>query len=142
MKNKSDVKKINRVILAIVLLLGVGTAIFSIVDLMSTADTAFGEEAQSRIEFSWGSFQTGILIALAIVLIFLIIGWKRIFPFNVPLAIILFGFYYQLFFLIFTVGWIRLQGMLGLLAALLVGIILTVIYAISLLNERRKTVKR
>lgn len=142
MKNKSDVKTINRVILAIVLLIGVGTAIFSLVDLMSTADTAFGEEAQSRIEFSWGLFQTGILMALVIILILLVIGWNRIFPFNVPLAIVLFGFYYQLFFLIFTVGWIRLQGMLGLLAALLVGIILSVIYAVSRLNERRKTVKR
>lgn len=140
MKNKSDVKKINRVILAIVLLLGVGTAIFSLVDLMSTADTAFGEEAQSRIEFSWGLFQTGILIALVIILILLVKGWNRIFPFNVPLAIILFGFYYQLFFLIFTVGWVRLQGMLGLLAALLVGVILIVIYAISILNKRRRTV--
>lgn len=140
MKNKSDVKKINRVILAIVLLLGVGTAIFSLVDLMSTADTAFGEEAQSRIEFSWGLFQTGILIALVIILILLVKGWNRIFPFNVPLAIILFGFYYQLFFLVFTVGWVRLQGMLGLLAALLVGVILIVIYAISILNKRRRTV--
>ncbi|WP_422124397.1 RND transporter [Planococcus sp. X10-3] len=140
MKNKNSVKKINRIILVVVLLLGVSTIIFTFADLMSTTDTAFGEEAQSRIEFGWSSLQTGILIALAVILLFLVKAWNRLFPFNVPLVIILFGICYQFFFLVFTVGWIGFQGMVGLLAALLLGIILSVIYAISILSERRRTI--
>ncbi|MFD1032511.1 RND transporter [Metaplanococcus flavidus] len=142
MKNESNVRTINRVILAIVLVLGLGTALFTIVDLISTADTAFGEEAQSRYEFGWGLSQTTVLIALAAILILLVIGWNRIFPFNVPLAVILFGFCYQFFFLVFTVGWVGFQGLVGLLAALFLGIILSVIYAISILSGRRRTVNR
>src|SRR5690606_17065024 len=64
---------------------------------------------------------------------------KRLFPFNVPIAIILVGFCYMLFFLTFTIGWIGALGMFGFLIAFLIGVVLMISYAVSNRRERRKT---
>jgi hypothetical protein len=141
MKNKNNQKTINWAIFTIVLLVGVVTATITLADLNSTTHTTFGEESQSRLKFRWNLLHTSILITIIIISTFLVIGWKRLFPFNVPVAIILSGFCYQLFFLAFTVGWVGFQGMIGLLIAFFIGIILIIIYSVSILIEHRRTIK-
>jgi hypothetical protein len=58
----------------------------------------------------------------------LAIGWKRVFPFNGPLAIILFGFYFEVFFIFFTRGWIGFMGVFGLAIAVIIALIMMVSY--------------
>ena len=53
MKNKTKLKTINWSILIIVVLTAVITAIITIYDLYNTP--AFGEDAQSRAGFRWGT---------------------------------------------------------------------------------------
>lgn len=137
MKNKNKLQAINWIIFTIVLLTAVITAFTTMYDLNNTP--AFGEEAQSRAGFRWGTLHIIFLIAIFIISVFLATGWKRLFPFNVPVAIILVGFCYVLFFLTFTIGWVGIQGMLGFFIAFLIGMILIGCYSISFLMERRKT---
>jgi hypothetical protein len=102
----------------------------------------FGRDAQSRAEFRWGSIQMFILIAILIYSVLLAKEWKRLFPFNVPIAIILLGFCYVFFFLTFTTGWVDFQGMFGFFIALLLGLILIISYTIVNRIERRKAVDK
>lgn len=134
MKNKTNLKMINWSILIIVVLTAVISAIVTLYDLYNTP--AFGEDAQSRAGFRWGTLHFFISIAILIISVFLAIGWKRLFPFNVPIFIILVGFCYVLFFLTFTIGWVGIQGMLGFLIAFLIGVILIISYSISILIQR------
>src|SRR6478735_2492524 len=134
MKNKTNLKTINWSILIIVVLTAVITAIITLYDLNNTP--AFGEDAQSRAGFRWGTLHIIISIAILIISVFLAIGWKRLFPFNVPISIILVGFCYVLFFLTFTIGWVGIQGMLGFFIAFLIGVILIISYSISIRIER------
>lgn len=137
MKNKNKLQAINWIIFTIVLLTAVITAFTTMYDLNNTP--AFGEEAQSRAGFRFGTLHMIFLVAILIISVFLATGWKRLFPFNVPVAIILVGFCYVLFFLTFTIGWVGIQGMLGFFIAFLIGMILIGCYSISFLMERRKT---
>ncbi|KKK39100.1 RND transporter [Mesobacillus campisalis] len=140
MKNKNNLKTINWSIFVIVLLTAVITATITLNDLYNTP--AFGEDAQSRAGLRWGTLHFVITIAMLIIFAFLAKGWKQLFPFNVPIAIILVGFCYELFFLTFTIGWVGIQGMLGFLIAILIALILISSYSIYFLVERRRTVKR
>lgn len=140
MKNKTNLKTINWSILIIVVLTAVITAIITLYDLYITP--AFSEDAQSRAGFRWGTLHIIISIAILIISVFLAIGWKRLFPFNVPISIILVGFCYLLFFLTFTVGWVGIQGMLGFLIAFLIGVILIISYSISFLIQRRNATNK
>ena len=108
MKNKTNLKTINWSILIIVVLTAVITAIITIYDLYNTP--AFGEDAPSSAGFRWGTLHIIISIAILFISVFLAIGWKRLFPFNVPISIILVGFCYVLFFLTFTIGWRQNTG--------------------------------
>ena len=137
MKNKNNLRTINWGIFIIVVLTAVITAIITLYDLYNIP--AFGEDAQSRAGFRWGTLHIIISMVILINSVFLAIGWKRLFPFNVPIAIILVGFCYILFFLTFTIGWVGIQGMLGFFIAFLIGVILISSYSISLLIQRRKT---
>ncbi|WP_245864218.1 hypothetical protein [Fredinandcohnia onubensis] len=83
-----------------------------------------------------------ISIAVLISSALLAKGWKRLFPFNVPIAIILLGFCYFLFFLIFTTGWVGFQGMFGFFIAFLLGVILIIFYTVVNRIERRKAVNK
>lgn len=137
MKNKNILRTLNWGIFIIVVLTAVITAIITLYDLYHTP--AFGEDAQSRAGFRWGTLHIIISMVILIISVFLAIGWKRLFPFNVPIAIILVGFCYILFFLTFTIGWVGIQGMLGFFIAFLIGVILISSYSISFLIHRRKT---
>ncbi|RSL29933.1 hypothetical protein D7Z54_28775 [Salibacterium salarium] len=74
------------------------------------------------------------MLAITVLIILsalLIIKWKQWYPYSIPLGIILGGLYYQLFYLLFTVGWVGLQGIIGLAIALVTGIILMIYYLVS-----------
>lgn len=141
MKNKNTLKMVNWVIFILVMFVGAVTVILTVYELNIRALTTFGEEAQSRMEFRWGFLHTIISIAILVISTSLAIGWKRLFPFNVPIAIIMAGFCYELFFLTFTVGWVGIQGMVGFFIAFLIGMILIISYFVSNLIERSKSIK-
>ncbi|MEH7237637.1 RND transporter [Bacillus sp. JJ1562] len=140
MNKKASLKAINWTIFILVVFIAVITAYITLYDLNNTP--AFGEDAQSRAGFRWGSLHIIISIAILIISVFLEIGWKRLFPFNVPIAIILVGFCYVLIFLTFTIGWVGAQGMLGFFIAFLIGVVLIISYSFSNLIERRKTINK
>jgi len=139
MKNKTNLKTINWVTFITVLLVGVVTAAITLYDL--NTHTTYGEEGQSRAEFRWGFLHTTISVAILIISSFLALGWKRLFPFNVPIAIIIVGFCYVLFFLTFTIGWVGFLGIFGFFIAFLIGVILIVSYSVFYFLESRKTNK-
>ncbi|MFS0823247.1 RND transporter [Bacillus sp. 1P02SD] len=138
MHKKEFMKAINWTIFILVVFTAVITAYITLYDL--NHPPAFGEDAQSRAGFRWGSLHIFISIAILIISAFLAIGWKRLFPLNVPIAIILVGFCYILFFLTFTIGWVGAVGMLGFLIAFLVGMVLIISYSVANLIERRKSI--
>lgn len=136
MKNKNTLKNINWSVFIIAILLAIITAGMTMYDLYTS--TAVGEAAQSRAGFRWGSLNEITAVIILIIFAFLAVTWKRIFPFNVPVAIILLGFCYQLFFNTFTTGWVGMMGMMGLFIAFLTGIILMISYSVYFLIESRK----
>lgn len=136
MKNKNIIKKINGVTFIIILLVGIFTAGITLYDL--NTQVAFGEEGQSRAGFRWGIFHIIILVIILMSASFLGFAWQILFPFNVPIAIIIAGVCYQLFFLTFTIGWVGLNGTFGFLIAFLIGIILIISYTVLNFLESRK----
>lgn len=126
MKNRIIFKKINWTVFFIILFLGIFTAVIIFNDL--NTQITFGEEGQSRVAFRWGILHTIILIIILISSLCLSIVWKRIFPFNVPIAIIIIGLCYELIFLTFTIGWVGFNGTFGFFIALVIGVILIVSY--------------
>ncbi|WP_456270944.1 RND transporter [Bacillus sp. AK031] len=131
-RNKKQFRMINWIVFGVIVLIGSLLAFEALEELDRIANSPRGDEAQSRIDFRWdtGTSRLGMLLLFLTAL--LAIGWKRVFPFNVPLAIILFGFCYFLFFMVFTTGWVGLIGIIGLGAALAIAIIMIISYAIYL----------
>lgn len=138
--NMNKLNMINWSIFVLLILVGIVTASITVYEL--TLPPTFPENAQSRIEFRWGSLHTILLIVILVVSFPVAMGWKRLSPSNVPIAIILAGFCYELFFLTFTVGWVGIQGMLGFVVAFLIGGILILSYSVAILIEHRKIIKR
>jgi len=136
MKSKNTLKTINWVTFTIILMVGIFTAGFTLYDL--NTQVAFGEEGQSRAGFRWGIIHIILLVIILLSASFLGFAWKFLFPFNVPLAIIIAGLCYQLFFLTFTIGWVGLNGTFGFLVAFLIGIILIISYLVLNLLKSRK----
>lgn len=136
MKNKNTLKTINWVTFIIILMVGIFTAGFTLYEL--NAQVAFGEEEQSRAGFRWGTFHIILLVIILLSASFLGFAWKFLFPFNMPIAIIIAGLCYQLFFLTFTIGWVGLNGTFGFLIAFLIGIILIISYSVFNILKSRK----
>ena len=139
MKNRNNFKIVNWVTFAIIILVGVITATITLYDLNSTTHSTLGDEAQSSAEFGWGFLHTIISGAIILISSFLALGWKRLFPFNVPIAIVIAGLCYVLFFLTFTIGWVRSLGFFGFFIAFLIGASLILTYSVFNLLESRKT---
>ena len=130
---KNNLKTINWTIFTIIVLVGVVTAAITLSDLNThTMD-------QSRTEFRWGFLNMIISVVILLISSILAFGWKKLFPFNVPIAIIIVGFCYVLFFLTFTIGWVGFLGIFGFFIAFLTGVILIVSYAVFYYLESRKT---
>ncbi|MGA4518488.1 RND transporter [Solibacillus silvestris] len=136
MKNKNILITINWVTFTIMLLVGISTAVFTLYDL--NTQIRFGEELQSRAGFRWGIMHIIILIVVLLSTSLLCFGWKRLFPFNVPIAIIIAGLCYLLFFFTFTIGWVGILGIFGFLIAFMVGVILIICYLVFKFLEVRK----
>jgi hypothetical protein len=132
MRNKERLRTINWFIFGIVFILGLMVISQTFQELTNLANSPAGEDAQSRKDFRWDSASTVLLAILLSLTTLLLLLWKRIFPFNVPVALILLGFYNLLFFMTFTTGWVGLAGVLGLAAAVLIGIIMIIAYSIYL----------
>ncbi|WP_449537758.1 RND transporter [Ferdinandcohnia sp. Marseille-Q9671] len=126
------------VIFILIVLIGIITATVTMVELKHSP--ALGEDAQSRIGFRWGSLHIIVSIIIIVVSAFLAMSWKRLFPFNMPVAIVMAGLCYALFFLTFTIGWVGIQGMVGFLLTLVIGIIMIISYSLILYFEKRKTI--
>jgi hypothetical protein len=131
-RNKKRFQKINWIVFVIVVLLGIFSAYLALIELDRLAASPKGDEEQSRREFQWGPSYTKMGMVLLFITALLALGWKRLFPFNVPLAILLLGFYYEFFFIVFTTGWVGLQGFLGLATAVLIALIMIISYAFYL----------
>jgi hypothetical protein len=130
-RNKKNFQQINWTIFGILVVIGGCIAISILVSLGDAVHTT-GEE--SYRDFRWVSAASTLLTTLLLFTAVLIFIWKRIFPFNVPLVIILLGFYFELFFLIFTTGWIGFMGIFGLAIAVIIALIMIIVYAIYLLK--------
>ena len=137
MKNNNTLKTINWVTFIVILMVGIFTAGMTLYDL--NTQIAFGEEGQSRAGFRWGIFHIILLVIILLSASFLGFAWKLLFPFNIPIAIIIAGLCYQLFFLTFTIGWVGLNGTFGFFIAFLIGIILIISYTVLKFIESRKS---
>ncbi|WP_027963758.1 hypothetical protein [Halalkalibacillus halophilus] len=133
MKYQNNFKNINWTIFSILLFVGAMFLVYTIYNLYSTAHITTGEEAQSRAGLRWGFLHTIIAFIIVLLSSYLALGWKRIFPFNVPIAIIIAGLSYMLLFLTFTIGWIGMLGMMGFLVSFLIGLVLMVSYIVFFL---------
>ncbi|HEU5139587.1 MAG TPA: RND transporter [Bacillales bacterium] len=134
--DKNVYKAINWTVLVPLILIGFIILVNAFLDLSGTTQSF--DDAQSRAEFRWSSNHTLLTVGVIFFSTLLALGWKRIFPFNVPLALIIAGFCYELVFFTFTVGWVGIVGLLGLGIAIVVGVILMMLYSVFLFIERRK----
>ncbi|WP_226579732.1 hypothetical protein [Halobacillus litoralis] len=99
-------------------------------------------EAESRFHFSWGAVHTLTSILLLVALSIIITRWKKFFPFNIPLVIIVCGFIYAGIFLTFTTGWVGIQGLIGLMIGLFTGGLMILGYSFFLyIREGKKEVR-
>ncbi|MCR8848436.1 RND transporter [Rossellomorea sp. SC111] len=129
MKNKKRFQKINWTVFGLLAVSGVLLALSTWLSLKDV-DAVIGEE--SNRDFRWDSASSTLLMVLLFLTALLSIGWKRVFPFNGPLAIILLGFYFELFFLIFTRGWVGFMGIFGLAITVMIALIMMISYVIYL----------
>ncbi|WP_404452046.1 hypothetical protein LG329_17095 [Virgibacillus necropolis] len=135
MKKEQTIKLVNWFVFFVFLVLGIVTAIMTFSDLVH-ASYAERMQSQSQIEVEWNETRRNLGITLLILSVLLIVFWKRLFPFNVPFAIIIMGLIYELFYLTYFSGWVGVQGVVGLVVAVLTGIVMIIIYAI--LRSKRK----
>lgn len=133
MSAKKEVQTINWTVLALFVLAGMVFAGNTFGSMMNATPDAY-DGMQSRIEIRWDQELMVFAVILGLCTVLLGILWKRLFPHNVPLAIILGGFWFFLLFQVTVVGWAGLAGILGLVVAVGAGVIMMVVYA---LGERR-----
>ncbi|QWC23456.1 hypothetical protein KJK41_03530 [Bacillus haikouensis] len=130
MSAKKTAQSVNWTVLGLLILCGLVFAGSTFGSLMNaTPDELDG--MQSRIENRWNQdlwVFAGIVGACTLMLIVL---WKRLFPYNVPLAIILGGFGFELLFQATVTGWAGLAGLIGLAVALVVGVLMILVYAVG-----------
>lgn len=88
--------------------------------------------SQSRIEVDWNKENINFGIILLFFSTLLNVFWKQLFPFNVPVSLIIIGLFYELIFLVYFSGWVGIQGVIGLAIAFLTGSAMLIIYSNSL----------
>lgn len=116
------ITNINRGLFIFCLCIGIIMTLYGFNGLDTSAD------AQSRIAFHWNVLSTIVLFLLLLGSLFLYKKWQRIFPYNMPLFLLLSGCYYVMFFVTFTVGWIRMLGFVGLVVFFFTGTLWALIY--------------
>ena len=138
MKNERRIKIINWSVFLIFLVVGIVTIFVTFLDLVNMSNDA-KITSQSRIEFDWNEENRIFGIILLILSILLILFWKRLFPFNVPVALIIMGLFYELFSLVYFSGWVGIQGVIGLAIATLTGSVMLIIYFLLRITKRTST---
>jgi hypothetical protein len=84
-KYEKKFQEINRIVFRILAVIGVLIALSTLGSLDNAANVT-GEESYRY--FRWNSASSTLLMVLLFLTAILAIGWKRVFPFNGPLAII------------------------------------------------------
>jgi signal transduction histidine kinase len=137
MKKRDKFVVVSWILFGVMLVVGIVTAIMMFYTLSQQEPLALDSD-QSRIELHWGYLQTIWLVSIVILSGLLTFLWNRIKPFHVALLCMLAGAIYFLFFLTFTVGWVILQGMIGLVVGIVVGMVLIISRVIYVSVQRKR----
>lgn len=127
---KKEVQAINWSVFGILVFAGLVLAINTF-GSMRNATAEELDRMQSRIEIRWDQEMWVFALILGFCTLLLIVFWKRLFPHNVPLAIIMGGFWFQFLFQVTVTGWAGLVGMVGLAVAIAAGLIMMLVYALG-----------
>jgi hypothetical protein len=109
------------------------TIVFTFIELNQPYETP--EDAQSRFELHFQPIFTFLMISASILAFKL---HKRLQVFAGPIFILLGSFWYLWVFMSFTIGWVRMQGFLGLGFGLIICFILTIYHLYTNLKNRNK----
>ena len=139
MKNKSSYQQINWTLIVLLAVSAVWSILSTFNELAHpSAEDLAGDGPQSRLLPFLGPDQMAGLVILAALAALLVWKWKRLFPFNGPLALVLGGSVYAWIFFTFTIGWVRMMGMFGFLLAAGIGFLLVLIYGLLSISQKRK----
>jgi hypothetical protein len=130
MSAKKEVQTINWTMLGLLALAGFVSAVSTLSNLKNMTPEQ-ETEGQSRFQVQWEQPETIFAVVLGSITLLLILGWKRLFPYNVPLAMIVGGVWYAFLFQVTTIGWAGLIGFVGLLIAVVVGLLMMIIYSLG-----------
>ncbi|TYS18535.1 hypothetical protein FZC78_03070 [Rossellomorea vietnamensis] len=130
MRNKERFQKINWIVFGALLFVGLLLLSEGFDGTRKLVDSQSFDAGQSRLEFRWDSSQTALAAVLLFFSAILAIVWKRVFPFNVPLAMILSGFFYALFTMAYLTGWGGIIGFVGFVLFVSVGVIMILSYTV------------
>ncbi|KPL60462.1 hypothetical protein [Rossellomorea vietnamensis] len=128
MNGRKEVQTINWTLFGVLTLAGLVSAGRTLTNLKNMTPEQEAE-GQSRFQVQWEQPETIFALILGCITLLLILGWKRLFPYNVPLAMIVGGICYAFLFQVTTVGWAGLIGFVGLLIAMVAGLLMIIIYA-------------
>jgi hypothetical protein len=134
LKRNKKFQKINWIVFAIIVLMGLILISEASEGVKNLSNSQAENAGQFRMEFRWDTANSTLAIILLFISVVLALVWKHTFPFNVPLAIILLGFGYQLYFMTFTVGWGGILGVIGLVISVLVAITMIISYTVYFLR--------
>jgi hypothetical protein len=130
LSTKKEVQAINWSVFGILVFAGLVLAINTFGSLRNATAEEL-DRMQSRIEIRWDQEMWVFALILGFCTLLLIVFWKRLFPHNVPLAIIMGGFWFQFLFQVTVTGWAGLVGMVGLAVAIAAGLIMMLVYAVG-----------
>ncbi|MBM7363980.1 DUF3953 domain-containing protein [Priestia taiwanensis] len=126
-------KKINRYIFVLLVVLAIGMIGFSVYSLLIPSDAP--DAGQSKLGFLWSMWHTIFFLVLLLSSFLVYKFWDKLFPANTPLAILLLGFSFFFSFVTFMFGWISLLGLYGMIFALIVSIVLAIVNYVYMFNK-------
>lgn len=139
MKNNFSYQQMNWTLIVLLAVSAVWSILSTFNELAHpSAEDLAGDGPQSRLLPFFGPDQMAGLVILAALAGLLVWKWKRLFPFNGPLALVLGGIIYAWIFFTFTIGWVRMMGIFGFLLAAGIGFLLVLIYGLSSIFQKRK----
>ncbi|MET3728290.1 succinate-acetate transporter protein [Fictibacillus halophilus] len=124
---------INKGAIWVLTILSLITIVLTFIELNQPYETP--EDAQSRFELHVQPIFTMIMIGATFAAFKLC---KKVQLFAGPLFILLGGFWYFWLFLTFTIGWVRMQGLVGLAFSIFSCFFLTIYHLYTVLKNRNK----